>query len=116
MGGMVLRRDSGGNVGLARRVFVLVAVLGLVWMAAAATYYRSQQQFYVGDDDGTVTIFRGQNADILGVRLSRPYEASDVTLDRLSDYDARTVGEGVDVDSLDDAHEVVLRLAGNVLR
>ena len=110
---MVLRRDSNGYVPFARCVFALVALLGLVWMVAAATYSRSQQQFYVGDEDGTVTSFRGQNADILGVRLSRPYEATEVTLDRLSDYDASTVRRGIDADSLDDARLVVMRLAGN---
>jgi hypothetical protein len=60
--GMVLRHDLGGHVPIARRIFVLVALLGLVWMAAATAYSRSQPQFYVGDEDGTVTIFRGQNA------------------------------------------------------
>jgi PPM family protein phosphatase len=112
---MVLRRDSGGYVPSARRVFVLVVLLGLVWMAAAATYSRSQQQFYVGEEGGTVTIFRGQNADILGISLSRPYETTDLTLDRLSDYDARTVRKGIDVDSLDDARLAVMRLAGNAI-
>ena len=34
-------------------------------------------------------------------------------LDRLSDYDASTVREGIDADSLDDAHEAVDRLAAN---
>ena len=112
---MVLRPDSSGRVPSARRVFVLVALIGLVMMPAAAMYSRSLQQFYVGDEDGTVTIFRGYNADILGVQLSRPYETSNVTLDRLSDYDARTVRKGVDSDSLDDAHLAVIRLAGNVI-
>ena len=112
---MVLRRDSSEYVPFARRVFALVALLGLVWMAAAATYSRSQQQFYVGEEDRTVTIFRGQDADILGISLSRPYEATNVTLDRLSDYDASTVRKGIDADSLDDAREVVMRLAGNAI-
>lgn len=110
---MVLRPDSSGCVATARRVFVLLALLGLVWMTAAALYSRSQQLFYVGDEDGTVTIFRGQNADILGVRLSGPYEATNVTLDRLSFYDASTVRKGIEVASLDDARLAVMRLAAN---
>ena len=110
---MVLRHHSGGHVPIARRIFVLVALLGLVWMAAATAYSRSQPQFYVGDEDGTATIFRGQNADILGISLSRPYETTNVALDRLSDYDARTVRQGIDADSLDDARLAVMRLAAN---
>jgi len=96
-----------------RRLLALVAVLGVVWMAAAAAYFWSQQQYYVGDQDGTVTIFRGLNADLPGVSLSQPYETTNVTLDRLSDYDASTVREGIDADSLADARDAVDRLAAN---
>ena len=110
---MVTRHDEGKYVPVARRVAVLVAFLGVIWMSTATTYSWSQQQFYVGDHEGTVTIFRGLNADFLGVRLSRPYEATDVSLDRLSDYDASTVREGVHADSLADAREVVMRFATN---
>jgi hypothetical protein len=60
-----------------------------------------------------VTIFRGQNANILAISLSRPYETTNVALDRLSDYDARTVRQGIDADSLDDARLAVMWLAAN---
>ena len=98
---------------VARRVLAGVAVVGVAWIAGAAAYSWSQQQFYVGDHDGTVTIFRGVDADIPGVSLSQPYETTNVTLARLSDYDASTVREGIDADSLDDAQEAVRRLAAN---
>ncbi len=97
----------------ARRLLAALAILGVVWIVGAAAYSWSQQQFYVGDDEGTVTIFRGVDADLPGVNLSRPYESTNVTLDRLSEYDASTVREGIDADSLDDAHEAVERLAAN---
>jgi protein phosphatase len=97
----------------ARRLLAAVALVGVVWMVGAAAYSWSQQQFYVGDHDGTVTIFRGIDADLPGVSLSRPYETTDVTLDRLSDYDASTVRDGIDADSLDDARRAVTRLAAN---
>ncbi len=96
-----------------RRALALLAILGVVWMGAAAAYSWSQQQYYVGDDEGTVTIFRGLNADLPGVSLSQPYETTNVTLDRLSDYQASTVREGIDAVSLADAHDVVDRLAAN---
>jgi PPM family protein phosphatase len=98
---------------LARRLLAILAVLGLVWMAGATAYSWSQQQYYVGDDDGIVTIFRGVDADLPGVSLSHPYETTNVTLDRLSDYDASTVREGIDADNLDDARRAVDRLAAN---
>src|SRR6478735_2442810 len=98
---------------VARRVLAGVAVVGVAWIAGAAAYSWSQQQFYVGVHDGTVTIFRGVDADIPGVSLSQPYETTNVTLVRLSDYDASTVRQGIDADSLDDAQEAVRRLAAN---
>ena len=98
---------------VARRVLAGVAVVGVAWIAGAAAYSWSQQQFYVGVHDGTVTIFRGVDADIPGVNLSQPYETTNVTLARLSDYDASTVREGIDADNLDDAQEAVRRLAAN---
>jgi len=98
---------------VARRVLAGVAVVGVAWIAGAAAYSWSQQQFYVGVHDGTVTIFRGVDADIPGVSLSQPYETTNVTLARLSDYDASTVREGIDADSLDDARRTVENLAAN---
>jgi PPM family protein phosphatase len=98
---------------VARRMLAGVAVVGVVWIAAAAAYSWSQNQYYVGEHDGAVTIYRGLNADLAGVQLSRPYETSNVTLDRLSDYDASTVRDGIDADSLDDARRAVRRLAAN---
>jgi protein phosphatase len=98
---------------LTRRLLAGVAVLGVVWMAVGAAYSWSQQQFYVGEQDGTVTIFRGIDADLPGVSLSSPYETTNVTLDRLSAYDASTVREGIDAENLADAHRAVDRLAAN---
>ncbi len=97
----------------ARRLLATVAILGVVWMAGAAAYSWSQKQYYVSDHDGIVTIFRGLNADLPGIDLSSPYETSNVSLDRLTPYDASAVTEGIDADSLQDAHNAVERLAAN---
>jgi protein phosphatase len=96
-----------------RRVLAGVAVLGVVWMGGAAAYSWSQQQYYVGEHDGSVTIFRGLNADLPGLNLSHPYQTTNVSLARLSDYDASTVREGIDASSLADAKRAVDRLAAN---
>ena len=96
-----------------RRVLAGIAVLGIIWMAGAAAYSWSQRQYFVGDHDGTVTIYRGLNADLPGINLSKPYETTNVSIDRLSDYDASTVREGIDADSLTDARDAVDRLAAN---
>ena len=69
----------------------------------------SQKQYYVGEDDGTVVIYRGVNASLPGFELSEPYETTNVELDRLSDFDAEKVREGIDAGSLDDARRTVER-------
>ena len=94
-----------------KRLLAGLIVLGLLWVGLAAAWSWSQQQYYVGEDDGTVVIYRGLNADLPGVSLSTPYETTDVRLARLSDFDAGKVREGIDAGSLDDARRAVDNLA-----
>ena len=58
-----------------------------------------------------VVIYRGVNASLPGVSLSTPYQTTDVSVDRLSDFVAGRVREGIDADSLDDAQRTVQNLA-----
>jgi PPM family protein phosphatase len=95
-----------------RRLLAAAIVVGVVWVAAAAAWSWSQEQYYVGQQDGQVVIFRGINADLPGVSLSTPYETTNVELDRLSDFDAGKVREGIDAGDLDDARNTVDNLAG----
>ncbi len=94
-----------------KRLLGLAILVGLVWVAGSVAWSWSQQQYYVGEQDGTVVVFRGINADLPGLTLSTPYETTNVTLDRLSDFDADNVREGIDTGSLDDARRAVDNLA-----
>ena len=94
-----------------KRLLAGLIVLGLLWISVAAAWSWSQQQYYVGEQDGTVVIYRGLNADLPGVSLSSPYETTDIQLARLSDFDAGKVREGIDAGSLDDARRAVDNLA-----
>ena len=93
------------------RLLALAVVVGGLWLIGAGAWSWSQDQFYVGEDNGTVVIFRGLDTSLPGIDLSHPYQTSNVTLDRLCDFDADKVREGIDVDSLDDAHDTVSNLA-----
>ncbi|CAB4713360.1 MAG: serine/threonine-protein phosphatase [Actinobacteria bacterium] len=90
-----------------RAALVGVAVVGVVWMAAAVAWSWSQTQYYVGEQDGVVTIFRGVNTDLPGITLSHPYETTDVALDDLASYDAQQVRDGLSADDLDDARAII---------
>ncbi len=94
-----------------RRVLALAVVVGILWVGIAAAWSWSQRQYYVGEQDGVVVIYRGVNADLPGISLSTPYETTNVELDRLSDFDAGNVRDGIDAGDLDDAHRTVSNLA-----
>jgi protein phosphatase len=90
-----------------KRLLATSVVVGLVWIALAFAWSWSQSQFYVGEEDGKIAIFRGLNAQIPGIEISHPYEVSDVELDNLSDYDADAVSGGIEANDLDDARTTV---------
>jgi protein phosphatase len=96
-----------------RRALALLGLVGVAWMAAAGAWSWSQHQYYVGDQDGVVTIFRGVQADVPGLALSHAYETSNVRLDQLDPYTARSVDAGISTGSLDEAERTVRHLAAN---
>ncbi len=94
-----------------RRLLVLLFLVGVVWVVAAGAWSWSQRQYYVGEYDGQVTIYRGVNADLPGIELSHPYETSDLALTELSDYDQNQVRDGIGLGDLSDARRTVDNLA-----
>jgi protein phosphatase len=96
-----------------RRGLALLGLLGLAWMVGAAAWSWSQHQYYVGEQDGVVTIFRGVQADVPGFELSHAYETTNVKVDQLYPSSARSVKQGLGAGSLDEAERTVQRLAGN---
>lgn len=102
-----------GRFGALRALLRMAVVLGVLWIGAAAAWHWTQQQYYVGEHDGHVAVFRGVEGDLLGLDLSKVYETSDVDLSRLGSYEAGLVREGIGVDGLDDAHETIANLAAH---
>ena len=94
-----------------RRLLGVAVLVGVLWVIAAVAWAWSQDQYYVGEQDGTVVIYRGLDASLPGVDLSEPYETTNVELDRLSEFEAQNVREGIDASSLADAHDTVESLA-----
>jgi PPM family protein phosphatase len=96
------------------RVLVALVLVGLVWTGLALAWSWTQDQYYVGEQDGVVVIFRGLDASLPGLELSEPYERTNVELARLSEFDARQVSDGIDAGSLDDARTTVENLAAKM--
>jgi PPM family protein phosphatase len=95
------------------RGLLLVGLVGVAWMALAGAWSWSQHQYYVGEQDGVVTIFRGVQADVPGFDLSHAYETSNVKVAQLDPYTARTVESGIGAGSLTEAERTVAHLAAN---
>jgi protein phosphatase len=96
-----------------KRLLALLLVVGVVWIGLAWAYSWTQQQYYVGEQDGHVVIFRGVNTELAGFALSEPYETTDVRLDWLSEVEADRVSEGIVYDNLEDAEAKVQDLASH---
>ncbi len=93
-----------------RRGLALLVLVGLLWVAGAAAWSWTQQQYYVGEYDGKVTIYRGVNADLPGVDMSSPYEVTDLEMSELSEYDRGQVEEGISSGDLSAARTTVENL------
>ncbi len=98
-----------------KRFAALAVLLGLVWMAASAAYAWSQRQYFVGEHEGTVTIYRGLDASLPGVRLNEPYRQSDIELSQLRRTDRDTIRDGLEADDLADAERIVTNLAADAV-
>jgi protein phosphatase len=96
-----------------KRLFAVLVVVGIVWVVLAWAYSWSQEQYFVGEEDGSVVIFRGVNTELAGFALSEPYQTTDVDLDKLSEIEADRVREGIAYDNLEDARAKVQDLASH---
>jgi PPM family protein phosphatase len=96
-----------------RRGLAVAGIAGLAWVAGALAWSWTQHQYYVGDQDGVVTIYRGIDAKVPGFDLSHPYETTNVKLTDLADFQARLVQDGIGAGSLSDAERSVQRLAAH---
>ena len=96
------------------RLLAVAVLVGVAWVIGAAAWSWSQRQYFVGEQDGTVVIYRGIDGSLPGLDLSKPYERTNVTLDRLSSFEAKNVREGIDADDLADARKTVDNLAGEM--
>ena len=94
-----------------RRVLALVLVVGLLWVAAATAWSWTQRQFFVGEHDGRVAIFRGVHSTVAGFELYSPYQTTDLDVAQLAPFDLRKVRATVSQTDLDAAHRYVEELA-----
>ena len=89
---------------------LVVAVAALV-AGLLLTYQWTQDHYYVGEERGTVVIYKGVQQSLGPISLSSVYETTDVRVDDLPNYTQTTVGDTINAGSLADARAIVERLA-----
>jgi serine/threonine protein phosphatase PrpC len=81
---------------------VLVAVV-VVAGGSYAAYAWTQQQYYIGEVDGEVTVFRGVDQDLGPISLSSPEEPTGIPVSDLPDSYQRSIAEGIGVSGREEA-------------
>ncbi|KRE39015.1 serine/threonine protein phosphatase [Janibacter sp. Soil728] len=96
-----------------RRIGALVVALLLVGAAAYAGYAWTQQQYYVGAQDGQVTVYRGVAQDLGPISLHSAVDQTDIPLSELPSFYRDEVRATISVDSRTAANQRVdsLRVA-----
>ncbi len=102
---------EGGRVSTwLRRGLVTLAVLAVVVVGAWATYDWSQRQYFVGEANGHVTIFRGVSQDLGPFTLSEPEQQTDIELETLPAHYRNRVINTLTADDRADADAIVAEL------
>jgi protein phosphatase len=93
-----------------RRIAVLVIILGLIGGGGWFAYSWTQKQYYVGSDGDYVAIFKGVEADLPGLDLSKVYERQSLQVDKLPTYSREQVEGNIQADNLAGARSIVAEL------
>jgi protein phosphatase len=97
-----------------RRITWLVTVALLIALLATllvAGYRWTQTHYFVGPNGHTIAIFKGVQQDIGPIKLSNVYEVTSIQLNELSAYERRQVEDTITASSLEDARDIIRRLA-----
>jgi protein phosphatase len=97
-----------------RRITWLVALALIVALLAALLvvgYRWTQTHYFVGVNGHTIAIFKGVQQDLGPFPLSSVYEVTSIQVNELSHYERQQVEETITADTLQDAREIVRRLA-----
>jgi protein phosphatase len=87
-----------------------VIILGLIGGGGWFAYSWTQNQYYVGSDGDYVAIFKGVEADLPGLDLSKVYERQSLQVDKLPTYSREQVEGNIQADNLAGARSIVAEL------
>lgn len=93
-----------------RGTAVALALVAVLVVGGWAGWSWSQQQYFVGEQDGQVTIFRGLSQDLGPVALSRAEEQTDVAVESLPTFYREQVRRTLSADDREGADRLVADL------
>ncbi len=99
-----------------RRITWLVTIalfIALLATLLVAGYRWTQTHYFVGPNGYTIAIFKGVQQDIGPIELSSVYEVTSIQLNELSAYERRQVEDTITASSLEDARDIIRRLAND---
>jgi protein phosphatase len=103
------RRERRGR--WVRRSVVAVVSVGVVVAAIAGAMAWIGTQYFVGVQDGRVTVFRGVDQQVATVSLSEPIQVTTVQVEELPELERDRVEAGIPAADLTAARDTVDRLA-----
>ena len=86
---------------------VLVLLLAILGGGAWGVHTWLHTTAYLGEDNGKVAVYEGIPADFLGMPLYKQQEVTDVSVDSLQPGTATRLQEGIRVDNMDAAQDLV---------
>ena len=90
-------------------MLALIVVLALI-AAAWGFYAWSQTQYFIGEHDGVVAIYRGVPGQVGPVDLSTIVEDTDIPLDSLEPYARDRIQATIRVSGVEEARAVIAGL------
>ena len=111
------RRDYDDDERGKRRWPIVTAALALLVVLLAAGgfgFWRyNQSQYYVGEENGYVAIYRGTNQSVAGISMSSLVQRTTVPVSRLTSGDQASVAQTISQGSVSSAQQVVIQLSAH---
>ena len=89
----------------------IIIVIAIIVAAIIAAYNWTQSHYYVGDDNGSVAIYRGVQQSIGPIDLSSVYKTTSISVATLPPYNRQQVEATISAANLALAEQIVDRLA-----
>lgn len=93
-----------------RMITLVIVVIAVAALLFGGTWLFLSRAWFVGEQDGTVAVYRGVPQEVGGVRLHSIVERTEVDVDDLAPRWERQLASGITFGSEAEAHDLVARL------